>query len=131
MGRAADFPECLEIVARGWSNLESASGASLMDLSSYEESMPQKVVDLRGKTPGTLRGDKLAESRVCKGTHEQTYVRFAILETGIVFDQTTPVFPFTECSSLLCCSRMFMLIGHLSSGANLETRPRYTPSDCF
>jgi len=56
---------------------------------------------------------------------------FAFVKTGIVFDQTAPVYTFQSFKAFAILQSDFNRAWALNYGSTLETRMRYTPSDCF
>jgi hypothetical protein len=56
---------------------------------------------------------------------------FAFVKTGIVFDQTAPVYVFDGWATFALLQSDLNNKWALEHGASLETRPRYTPSDVF
>ena len=56
---------------------------------------------------------------------------FAFVTCGWVYDQTSPVFAFDDWVAFGILQSNIHESWALAYGASLETRPRYTPSDCF
>ena len=56
---------------------------------------------------------------------------FAFLNTGFVFDQTAPVYTFDQYEIFAVLQTDLHRVWAIQYGATLETRMRYTPSDCF
>jgi hypothetical protein len=56
---------------------------------------------------------------------------FEFVSNGWVYDQTSPVFAFDDWASFGVLQSNIHEAWALAYGASLETRPRYTPSDCF
>lgn len=56
---------------------------------------------------------------------------FAFLPRGLVYDQTGPIFAFDSSDWFAVLQSDIHALWALDYGASLETRPRYTPSDCF
>jgi hypothetical protein len=123
---AADFPDCLRIVE--------------------EKVKPERAKLIGRNTIGTRRGQiwwqyaadagALYEAiagmqRVLSRPLTSKHHGFFFLRAGIVYDQTCPVFVFDDDAALALLQSDVHYEWALEYGATLETRPRYTPSDCF
>jgi hypothetical protein len=66
---------------------------------------------------------------VCSQTSK--YICFAVVNTGIIFDQTVVVLLFDGGSTFAVLQSRVHEVWALFFGASLEDRPRYIPTDCY
>jgi hypothetical protein len=75
----------------------------------------------------TIRGLQRVLGKALTSKHHA----FAFLPNGCVYDQTCPIFAFDTWDAFALLQSDLHAHWALTYGASLETRPRYTPSDCF
>jgi hypothetical protein len=56
---------------------------------------------------------------------------FAFVNTGVVFDQTAPVYTFEDHSTFSVLQSDIHRVWAIANGSSMRQFPRYTPSDCF
>ena len=118
---AADFPDCLRIV-------EEKVKPERMKNNRKERR--DKWWHYAEKCPAlyrTIAPLKRVLTRPLTSKHHG----FVFLPRGIVYDQTIPVFAFDDYGAFALLQSEVHNVWGMAYGATLETRPRYTPSDCF
>lgn len=92
--------------------------------------LPQKwwiYADKRPDLYRTIAGMKRVLGKALTSKHHA----FSFLPNGLVYDQTCPIFAFDDFGTFALLQSTIHEAWALAYGPSLETRPRYTPSDCF
>jgi hypothetical protein len=125
---AADYPDCLAILeekVKPERTRQKENGEFVL-----RTPLPEKwwiYADKRPALYDALNGRKRVLLRAITGTHHC----FAFSQTGIVFDQTSPVYLFDDYNTFaLLQSSLHDAWGKEYTSYNLSIA-RYTPSDCF
>ena len=125
---ASDYPACLSIID------ERVKPQRIRKKSSGEfalrRPLPQKWWHYGDKRPALYEAINSAE-RVLVVGQTSKYHSFVVVPASYVYDQKLIVFPGASHSDFCCLSASFHTLWILTFGSSLETRPVYTPSDCF
>ena len=125
---AADFPECLAVVER----LVKPERIRKKDNGEFvlRAPMPQKWWIYAEKRPALYRAIKGLKRVLAKALTSKHHA-VSFLPNGLVYDQTIPIFALESSDWFAVLQSDIHALWALDFGASLETRPRYTPSDCF
>ena len=123
---AADFPDCLAIVRK----LVKPERDAMIG----RNPMATKRGQLWWRHVGEAKNMYVAienMSRVIVAGQTSKYHSFVLVETGAVFDQKLVVFAYDSFGAMTLLQSTIHAVWELSRGSTLETRPVYTPTDCF
>ena len=119
--KAKEYVECFEIVER--------------EVKPYRMTVKEKKMKEKWwlhQRPRPALYESIAENnRVLIKALTSKHHAFAFVPNGWVYDQTSPVFAFDDWWSFGVLQSDIHRSWAMAFGASLETRPRYTPSDCF
>jgi hypothetical protein len=123
---AEDFPDCLSIVKE----LVQPQRAELIGRNPIG-TRRGKFWWLYASEAGSLYAAIKELPRVLAKALTSKHHAFAFLPNGFIYDQTSPIFAFDSGAMFAVLQSDLHALWALEYGANLETRPRYTPTDCF
>ena len=128
LGRAAEYPDCLEIVRR----LVMPERQRLKPDGSYalRRPLPQTWWIYADKRPGLYRAIE-GMGRVLAIALTSKVVMPAQLSTGLVFSHATGVFAYEDDGHLALLSSAFHYWWAITYASTMRTDVRYTPSDVF
>jgi len=123
---ASDFPDCLDIVER----LVKPERQSLPPKNAWNKSVAQKWW-LYGSDAKSLYETIKGYKRVLIRSCVSKYHSLAFAPTDIVFSNTVAIFPFDDYANFAILQSMAHTEWLNQNASTLETRIRYTTSDCF
>jgi len=118
---ARRYPECFEIVERLVKPYRMTVSEKRMREKWWLHQRPRPALY------STISGNRHVLVKALTSKHHA----LAFVPNGWIYDQTSPVFAFDDWLSFGILQSDLHCWWALAYGASLETRPRYTPSDCF